>query len=255
MSIGPLLKRSIKSETSKKTAPNWRINQRHFVRKSAQHICEPGAINISSGWFGQGHVVSKKHNGMTNSNTKALQADRYPLLPSLNLRTQLYLGSPKFLKKSNKLERFLNITLSLIHPEQFQCGLSMLRKLRQLETTRDLAVQWQSVYNGISIISNRQTPSHRDTKGRIEWYDTLVSYSNGAAKPSLSIKDIGMNLEYSSGTVIGFCGSVLEHEVKSWGIGDRVCYAHFMRESVRERLDVPPAGWAKRKMYRNRNKM
>ena len=52
-----------------------------------------------------------------------------------------------------------------------------------------------------------------------------------------------MDLEYSSGTVVSFCGSILEHEVQTWGVGDRVCYAHFMRETVRNRLDAPPAGW------------
>jgi hypothetical protein len=125
----------------------------------------------------------------------------------------------------------------------------MLMKLRELDTTRDIAREWQSVYSGISIISNRKTPSHRDTKGRIEWYDTLLSFSNGSARPRLSIKDLGMELKYSSGTVVSFCGSILEHGVSSWGMGDRVCYAHFMRESVRARLDVPPAGWVNRKRY------
>jgi hypothetical protein len=161
------------------------------------------------------------------------------------------LGSPEFIKVSNKIERFLNLTLSLVHPELFKCGLEMLRRLRKLETTRDLATQWQSVYTGIAVISNRKTPSHRDTKGRIEWYDTLLSYSDGGTEPRLSIKDLGMDLRYSSGTVVSFCGAILEHEVKSWGRGDRVCYAHFMRESVRERLDVPPAGWVKRKIYKS----
>ena len=128
----------------------------------------------------------------------------------------------------------------------------MLRKLRQLEETKDVANQWQSVYNGIAVISNRKTPSHRDNKGRIEWYDTLLSYSSGTAGPRLYIKDIGMELKYSSGTVVSFCGSILEHEVRSWGVGDRVCYAHFMRETVRDRLDVPPAGWVKQDIYKSK---
>jgi hypothetical protein len=140
----------------------------------------------------------------------------------------------------------------LIHPELFKCGLAMLKKLRLLDTTMNIAREWQSVNSGISVISNRKTPSHRDTKGRIEWYDTLLSYSNGAARPRLSLNDLGMELEYSSGTVVGFCGTVLQHEVNSWGIGDRVCYAHFMREAVRERLDVPAAGWVKQKHYRTK---
>jgi hypothetical protein len=147
------------------------------------------------------------------------------------------------------LEQFLNLTLSLINPDLFESGLLMLQRLRHLETTEEVAKEWQSVYTGISIISNRMTPSHRDSKGRPEWFDMLMSYSEPSTTPRLLIHDLGLDLEYLSGTVVSFCGNVVKHEVKSWGDGDRVCYAHFMRESVRQRLDVPPAGWLDRSIY------
>jgi hypothetical protein len=77
----------------------------------------------------------------------------------------------------------------------------------------------------------------------------LLSYSSPFTRPRICIDDIGLDLKYSSGTVVGLCGSVLEHGVSSWGVGDRVCYAHFMRESVRERLEASPAGWVNRSLY------
>jgi hypothetical protein len=138
------------------------------------------------------------------------------------------------MKLSNEIEKFLNLTLSLIHPELFKCGLEILQKLRQSELTKEIALEWQSVYTGIAIICNRITPSHRDTKGRLEWYDTLLNYSGSGTRPQLLIKDLGLELKYSSGTVVSLCGTALEHEVRHWGGGDRVCYAHFMRESVRK---------------------
>ena len=150
---------------------------------------------------------------------------------------------------SKEVESFLNLTLSLVHPELFKSGFLMLQKLRHLEKTSAVASEWQSVYSGIAIICNRITPSHRDSKGRPEWFDTLLSYSDSRARPMLKIEDLGMDLTYPSGTVVSFCGSIFKHEVKSWGNGDRVCYAHFMRENVRKRLDVPPAGWVNRDMY------
>ena len=113
----------------------------------------------------------------------------------------------------------------------------------------DIACAWQSVYNGMSVISNRETPFHRDTKGRKEWYDTLLSYSQSSTRPQLLIKDVGLELKYSSGTVVALCGSILEHGVSAWGGGDRVCYAHFLRESVRECLDVSPASWVHQNVY------
>jgi len=125
----------------------------------------------------------------------------------------------------------------------------MLRKLRDMDGTKDIANDWQSVYTGISVISNRKTPPHRDTKGRPEWFDVLLNYSDSGTSPRLFLSDIGLDLEYSSGTVVAFCGSILEHGVEWWGGGDRICYAHFMRESVRDRLEVPPAGWVYRDKY------
>ena len=124
----------------------------------------------------------------------------------------------------------------------------MLHKLCQLDTTKEIAQQWQSIYTGISIICNHRTPFHWDFKGRPEWYDTLVSYS-ACRMPLLSIWDLGLDLNYTSGTVVSFCGTILEHQVSSWGVRDRISYAHFMRESVRKRLDVSPAGWVKQEIY------
>lgn len=185
-----------------------------------------------------------------DANFTLKQTDEYDLKPSLNLRTQLHLGSPKWMEMSNEVERFVNLTLSLIHPEQFQSGLKMLQKLRGSKLTKEVAGKWQSVCTAIQIICNRKTPSHRDRKGRPEWFDFLLNYAGGDdARPRFLLHDIGLDLEYSSGTGIGFCGTILEHEVGSWGAGDRVCYAHFMRESVRNRLDVPPAGWVKQEIY------
>lgn len=177
------------------------------------------------------------------------KTEEYDLLPSYNLRMQRGLGSSDWIHLTNEVERFLNLTLSLTHPDLFKSGLLMLQRLRHMETTKEVAREWQSVYNGVSIISNRLTPSHRDSKGRPQWFDTLLSYSEASSRPRLLINDLGLDLNYCSGTVVSFCGTVLKHEVQSWGDGDRVCFAHFMRESVRERLDVCPAGWLDRSIY------
>jgi hypothetical protein len=152
-------------------------------------------------------------------------------------------------KTSEDIKIFLNITLSLINPGLFNMGLAMLRKMRNLETTEEVAQIWQSVYTGVSVICNRNTPAHRDRKGRPEWYNILLSYSGPKVHPLLSINDLGLDLKYSSGTVVAFCGTIFKHEARSWGVGDRVCYAHFMRESGRDRLAVPPPGWVMKDFY------
>jgi hypothetical protein len=159
------------------------------------------------------------------------------------------LGQPEWLKQSNHFERILNLTLSLIHPGLFKCGLAMLQKLRASGPTMEIAKQWQSVYTGIAIISNRITPAHRDSKGKPEWFDLLMNYAGHETQPKLLIHDLGLELNYSSGTVVGLCGTIFEHEVRAWGDGDRVCYAHFMREAVRKRLEAEDPGWVYQSMY------
>jgi hypothetical protein len=170
-------------------------------------------------------------------------------LPSLNLRSPNGLQTSNWLQASDDVEKFINLTLSLINPDLFQSGLEMLRKLRLLEKTGDIAQQWQSVYTGIAVICNRRTPLHRDGKGRPEWFDTLLNYSEPGDSPRLVIDDLGLDLDYSGGAVVAFCGTIFQHGVEFWGKGNRICYAHFMRESVRKRLDVTPAGWVYRKKY------
>ena len=159
------------------------------------------------------------------------------------------MGQSDWLQKSNNFERFLNLTLSLIHPEMFKCGLQILQQLRVSGDTAEIAKKWQSVYTGIAIISNRITPPHRDTKGNPEWFDLLMNYAGSEANPKLLINDLGLELQYSSGTVVGLCGMILQHEVPSWGNGDRVCYAHFMREAVRSRLEAVHPSWVTQGMY------
>jgi hypothetical protein len=115
--------------------------------------------------------------------------------------------------------------------------------------TKDVASKWQSVFTSITIISNRATPSHQNLKERPEWFDGLLNYSGVGNRAQLLIKDLGLTLEYSTKTIVGFCRSILQHEVRSSGNSDRVCYAHFMRELVRKRLDVPPGGWVNCSLY------
>lgn len=57
LSLTPLLKKSIKEEIPQKPPPNWRINEKNFVQKTHRHLCEPGSVTFSAGWFGQGHAV------------------------------------------------------------------------------------------------------------------------------------------------------------------------------------------------------
>jgi hypothetical protein len=51
-----MLEKSVQTALPDKT-PNWRTHDVNFVTKSSRDTIEPGAINFSAGWFGQGHEV------------------------------------------------------------------------------------------------------------------------------------------------------------------------------------------------------
>ena len=150
---------------------------------------------------------------------------------------------------TNEVEIFLNLTLSLINPVLFQMGLEMLQKLHDIDLTKGIAHKWQSVYSGRAIISNRIMPPHRDSKGKPEWFDSLLNYSRTDTSPRPVIEDVSLDLQYSSSTVVGVWGTVFKHGVGKWRRGDRICYTQFVREAVRERLGVNPAGWVYRSQF------
>ena len=99
---------------------------------------------------------------------------------------------------------------------------------------------WSVPFSGVSIISNRSTPLHRDCNSRKEWMDLLVAlgkYQRGI----MTLPGLGVELLYSPGTVVGIAGRVLQHGVEC--DGERACLAYYMRDKVHERLGVRAPSW------------
>ena len=72
LSVAPLLKASAKTPTDVFIPPNWRVNQKNFLPENFRQICQPGTINFSAGWFGQGHEASKKNYLLKHDNFDVL---------------------------------------------------------------------------------------------------------------------------------------------------------------------------------------
>lgn len=100
---------------------------------------------------------------------------------------------------------------------------------------------WGSIFNGVQVISNRETPIHRDLASEHAWYDLLATVGN-YRDTEFSMPGVGYNFEYSPGTLIGLCGKLLRHGVCE-AFGDRVCIAYYMRSNVQRRLGAEFAGW------------
>ena len=139
----------------------------------------------------------------------------------------------------------INAVMSIISPQLFKGALQGITNVQEdpfeyfkedinPESLRN-SQAWSSIFTGISVITNRKTPSHRDGKGHVEWYDLL--YSGGYhTKAKFRIPEFETSFAYQPGTVIALAGRVFRHEVMKWEGKDRLCIAHYMRHEVLERL-------------------
>ena len=135
--------------------------------------------------------------------------------------------------------------LGVIHPDQYAAGMGILETLQanpsilwEPEHMRTVLDLWCIPFSGCAIIANRETPEHRDTQGRGEWYDILSTLGDYEGA-TLDFPGLGVSFGYESGTMVGLCGKVLSHKVGRVEEGDQVCFAWFMREKVAKHLHWP----------------
>lgn len=143
----------------------------------------------------------------------------------------------------------------MLSPDQYKAGLDALEKVKTnvvnlSEDDWKIARDWPSVFTGISVISNRSTPAHRDRGSAFQDYDILCSVGTHR-RARLTVHDFGLQFGYAPGTGVALCGKLIQHEVSWWegGGGERVCYAHFMKRMVLERLQCSIRKWATLDMF------
>jgi hypothetical protein len=136
----------------------------------------------------------------------------------------------------------LSSIIKVIHPKLFEMGMEAMKTMRGHGDLLEVLDLWYSIFNGVQVISNRETPIHRDNFTQSEWYDLLATVGpyHGAI---FELPGLGIRFVYNSGTVIGLSGRVLKHGV-SIADGERICLAYHMRENVQRRLESTLATWS-----------
>ena len=167
---------------------------------------------------------------------------------SVNFRSPAALEWLDAISESNAI---FSAILAVIHPNLYEAGWKTTKHLRDTPEIGSPHVlsRWASVFSGVSVISNRITPPHRDLSSRHNWYDILAT-SGTYQDCHLELPGLGITLEYGPGTVVGLSGKALEHVVPSF-VGDRVCYAYFMRDNVHEWARVAGSDWMYTKYYKS----
>lgn len=100
----------------------------------------------------------------------------------------------------------------------------------------------------LSIICNRETPYHRDTQSRMQWYDLLTSVGPYTIAP-LYLSPFRFRINNPPGSMSAFSGMAMRHGVRKCARA-RISLAWYMRESVRAGEFVEPAGWMSQTVYR-----
>lgn len=155
----------------------------------------------------------------------------------------------KWLEAMKESSALIGAILSIIHPDLYKAGIETLLKLREKEEEMkeyemfmDLLWMWQSPFSGVSVISGRQSPIHRDVQAMHPWFDVLCTfgvYDDGV----MELPSLGVRLEYNTGTMVALAGRVIPHGVAR-SAGKRVSLAYFMRQTVHERAGVEAGQWA-----------
>ncbi|KAG2353234.1 hypothetical protein BDR07DRAFT_1383372 [Suillus spraguei] len=166
-----------KPQKSVKADGNWRYNQEWFKQGSENVGSTPGCINLSPAWFQQGHE--------NLSDPEVSASLKGP-------------SSENILKAIARPAAIASAALRVMHPQQYFAGLRALSHLGDKAVSKELPQMpetlqyWASVFNSLSIISNRETPNHRDHLSIPECFDILTTvgnYSNARmSMPSLQLE-------------------------------------------------------------------
>ncbi|KAI0070516.1 hypothetical protein K474DRAFT_1631723 [Panus rudis PR-1116 ss-1] len=137
--------------------------------------------------------------------------------------------------------------LRIIHPEQYRMAYEMRSELLRQDHVASTLRRWPYIFSALSLISNRETPLHRDRSGRHEWYDILISVGN-YARAEFQLSSLGFRTDNTPGTLLAFSGSAIRHGAGE-ADGDRACYALYMRAEMQSYTHVRPAGFPSQAIF------
>lgn len=144
------------------------------------------------------------------------------------------------------VEQLLNAVLQVVHPELWSASCSAISSL--LEDPPIPVPCWPTVYSGMDVIANRQTPAHIDKGGAVTFYDHLVNFGQDH-DARFCLDDLDAQFVYRPGTSVLLIGRVFKHAVPPWSGGERLVIAHYSKDLVHDRLQVArpslpnQAGW------------
>ncbi|KAI6163966.1 hypothetical protein EDD17DRAFT_1506860 [Pisolithus thermaeus] len=191
------LKGSLVKHSKKKNESSMRFGHRHVPELDgrdmdplADAIFGHGRLMNSPATFQQGHLIASL------MVSKRLQDNVYE---SSNLKIP---AVKEWLHEISYAEEFWNSISGLVLPDLARVGKGAIAaKGDWVVTQPPSGIQWPSIYVGIDVIVNQETPPHLDK----------------VSAPSL--------LDLPPGTMIYLAGKLLHHSVPKWVKGERIALA------------------------------
>lgn len=142
----------------------------------------------------------------------------------------------------------LSAILRVTHPDLYMAGRnSLIKIMSDHPNCKEAIARWPTVFNMVQIISNRQTPFHRDVSGQPTWYDLLVTLGS-YQRATLALRNIGIRVAYRPGSIALISSLLLHHGVAEVD-PDRLCYSWFMTDAVHTNQSIPTVSWMRGDRY------
>ncbi|KAF8835731.1 hypothetical protein BDN67DRAFT_912481, partial [Paxillus ammoniavirescens] len=106
----------------------------------------------------------------------------------------------------------------------------------------ELIKAWLTVFTAISVMHNRETPFHCDSKSAPQWYDLFLSVGS-YTDVILELPALGIRAHYMPGTATLFSGLLLRDGMGAVDQGDHIGYVFYMCPSVFHFASISLGKW------------
>lgn len=224
----------------------WRQDPRHFSHPSGQTLVS-GTLNMSPAWFGSGHDV-RPLTAQTHSSPNRLKqhSQHSPLSTTPIIQDASSSGVAKWSAALRDFHALCTGIIRIMHPSLYRASEEVFKSLAGSDV-HEYTNMWGLPFTAVSVISNRESIYHRDTKSSYTMYDMLATFGP-SAETQLVLPDLNVLVAYPPGTVVGIAGRLIRHGVTREE-GPRLCHAYYFRESVFQRCKVMDPGYMSQSVY------
>jgi hypothetical protein len=137
------------------------------------------------------------------------------------------------------LSHRINETLKLLDPAAFESHVELAEKIKErLPHARARASIDPILFQGRSVIYNRQTPNHIDRRDPKLGWNPLTTAGGDYTEGWLRIRRLRLRMWFGGGACVFLRGAILHHEIEPFGGGQRISIAHFCHQSLWDEMGV-----------------